>query len=242
MQLISNAAGQPMVSGQLTHMPGATQASFTSGGTPTITFNHYSGGAAGLDEATSSFLAQLPKGIRPQGPATREAAPKTVADFNASLWWWLQHSPSIRTPPELYDAWQLYVLATTQIATDHGLACARAYHADCIEALERRWWHPQTSGPRYTQAYTQHVPSPGKSPGQWNRAGGKAAKPAMTGFKRKATAPAQEAPETRSRRTCAVHPGATHTDAECLSQRDTRAPARARDAAGDPGRHGAARR
>jgi hypothetical protein len=242
MQLVNNAAGQPMVSGQLTHMPGAAQASFTSGGTPTITFNHYGAGAAGLDEATASLLAQLPKGIRPeaQGQATREAVPKTVADFNASLWWWLKHTPSIRTPHELYDAWQSYVQTTAQIATDHGLACARAYHADCMEALRERWWHPQFSGPCYTQAYAQHVPLAGKPTGHWNRGAAKVAKPATTGFKRKASAPAQEAPETRGRRTCSVHPGANHADAECLSQQ--RPPARPRDGAGDSGRQGTARR
>ena len=59
----------------------------STGGSPTITFNHYGTGAAGLDEATASLLAQLPKGIRPEaeGQATREAVPKTVADFNTAV-------------------------------------------------------------------------------------------------------------------------------------------------------------
>ena len=187
--------------------------------------------------------AQLPKGIRPQGPATREAAPKSVSDFTDSLWWWLENSPGIRAPPELYDAWQRYIRLTSQYAADHGLACARAYHADCIEAAQRGWWHPQASGPCYTQAYAQHVLPAARPVSRWSRStAAKADKPAASGFKRKAVASGQEVPETRSRRTCSIHPGASHTDADCLSQRDTRAPGRARDASGDATKQAATRR
>ena len=134
---------------------------------------------------------------------------------------------------------QLYIQTTTLIATDHGLT--RAYHADCIEASKQRWRHPQFCGPRYTQAYAQHVPLARKPAGHWNRSAAKAEKPATIGFKRKATAPAREAPEPRSRKTCAVHPGASHTDAECLSQQRPSA-RRPQDTAGDSDRQGAARR
>ena len=247
MQLMHTAAGQPMVSGQITHLPGATQvdsvASFATGSTPTFTFNHFGSGASGLDAATSAFLSHLPKGIRPQGAATRESAPKTVADFTDSLWWWLESSPGIRTPPELFDAWQRYIRLTSQYAADHGLACARAYHTDCIEAAQRGWWHPQASGPCYTQAYTQHVLPAGKPAGRWNRpTAAKADKPVASGFKRKTAASAQEVSETRGRRTCSVHPGASHSDADCLSQRDSRPPGRAREASGDAGKQAATRR
>ena len=247
MQLINTAVGQPMVSGQITHIPGATQvdsvASFASGSKPTFTFHHYGSGAAGLDAATAIFLAQLPKGIRPPGQATRDIAPKSVSDFTDSLWWWLETSPAIRTPPELFDAWQRYVRLTAQYATEHGLACARAYHADCMEATERGWWHPQASGPCYTQAYTQHVLPAVRPAGRWNRATtAKTDKPAASGFKRKASASVQETPETRSRRTCSVHPGANHTDADCLSQRDARSTGRARDASVDFSKPAATRR
>jgi hypothetical protein len=240
MQLADAAAAQQSVSGQPAHTPASIQVdsvTFAAGSSPTVAFNQYTGSHAGLAATTSGLLAHLPKGIRPLGPITRESAPKTAADFADSLWHWLQTAEGIRTPPALFDAWQGYVRLAAQYASDHGVSCARAYHGLCMEAAERGWWHPLTNGPSYTQAYTQHI-LPAKSAGRtWNRAAApKADKPAAGGFKRKAPASGQEPPATRGRRPCHLHPHSSHTDAECLSQRDDRAAPRAQPATGDSSR------
>ena len=251
MQLINNdAAGQPLVSGQLTHITGATQvdsvASFAAGSTPTINFNHYGSGAAMLDQATSNLLAHLPRGIRPQKPATRDAVPKSAADFADSLWYWLETDLSIRTLPEVYDAWQRYVRLTAQYADEHGLAGARAYHAECMEAAERGWWHLRSSGPCYTQALSTFCLLPSLLAGGVARrhrpARPTSQRPAAA--KRKTAAPAQEEPAARiaNRQMCSVHEGSNHTDAACIAQQAARQSCRPREAAGEPGRQAATRR
>ncbi|MGH9121726.1 MAG: hypothetical protein ACRDYC_07235, partial [Acidimicrobiales bacterium] len=190
-------------------------ASFATGSSPTLNFHHYGGSTAALASSTSGLLAHLPLGIRPQGPVTRETAPKTAIDFADSLWFWLETAEGIRSPPTLFDAWQRYVRQTVQYANDYGLACSRAYHSSCMEAAERGWWHPLSNGPAYTQAYSQHIaPAAAKPAGRaWSRqAPAKAVKPAAGGAKRKALPYTPDAPATRSRRqTCSVHPTANHT-------------------------------
>jgi hypothetical protein len=209
MQLIQAAAGQPLVSGQLAHMPAAVRvdsvASFAPGGS--LTINHFA--------STAQFLAQLPGGVRPTGQATREATPKTAADFASSLWHWLENATVIRTPPALFDAWQRYVRQAVQFATDNGVASARAYHSDCMEAAEKGWWHPLAHGPTYGVALTQHIASATKPAGRTWARGAKSAK-------RKAPDATQQPPASREPGGCSVHPNATHTNAQCYQQHGDR--------------------
>ena len=233
------ASGQPLVSGQLTHMPSAQvhgSSSYVSGGPFTI--NH-------IGASTADLLAHLPTGVRPQGPASRESAPKTVAEFADTLAFWLENTQSIRTPPELFDAWHRYVRLAVQYANDVGVACSRAYHGHCMEAAQKGWWHPLSNGARCTDAYISHIaPASAARGNRWSRSADKTGKPAAGGFKRKAQAPAQSTPATRSRPSvCSLHPDSNHTDAQCYQQHgDVRQPDRNRPAAGGSGRRAPAQK
>jgi hypothetical protein len=192
-------------------MPAAARvdsvASFAAGGS--LTINHFA--------STTELLAQLPTGVRPTGPAARETAPKTAADFAESLWHWLESATIIRTPPALFDAWQRYVRQAVQFATDNGVACARAYHSDCMEAAGKGWWHPLANGPIYPTAHALHIPpSSAKPTGRttWTR-GTKSAK-------RKASDATQQPPASRESGNCTVHPNAGHTNAQCYQQHGDR--------------------
>jgi hypothetical protein len=238
MQLVNAAAAQPLVSGQLAHMPAAAQidsvAHFASGSSQALTVNHFGGGSTGPAASSSALIANLPKGVRPQDPASTDAVPKSQHDFANCLWWWLQSTPELRSPPAVHDAWLRYVRETVQYCNDYGVHSARAYHICCMEALQHGWWSPLSHGPSYGQAYTMYIaPAAAKGSARpWSRS---AAQSASGKYKRKTPPPGDQQSQAPrgapSFRPCSVHPDSTHTDAQCYQQHgQTRQPARATDA------------
>ena len=243
MQLVNAAAAQPMVSGQLAHMPAAAQvdavANFASGGA--LTVNHFGSSPAGPSAFNSAVIASLPKGVRPQDPASTDAVPKSVSDFARCLWWWLQFTPELRATPAVFDAWQLYVRETVQYANDYGVPCSRAYHTCCMEALQHGGWNPLSHGPSFDRAYMLHIAPSAAAKGSgraWGRSGAQSA----SGRSKRKTPPSgdqqdQQSKEQRSGSSssfsasgsCRIHKSASHTDAQCYLQhgedRDSTRPA-----------------